>query len=417
MKTITIILCFLLLILKIQAQDYLISFEGEGDTTVVSSVKVDNLTSGATVNLNGNDTLHLTLSVGINNLDFDNSAVQFYPNPTIEQSMLTFNTPETGTAVLSIVDLSGRTVHKISISLPAGRQSFQVSGISKGMYFVNIAGKGYNYSIKMISQSQLQGTVRVKYLGTENSGLLKPTPQLKNSTGTVDMLYSEGDLLLYKGTAGQYSTIITDVPTSNKTMTFNFVLCQDSVGQNYSIVTIGDQIWMDENLNVGIRIDGLQDQTNNSIVEKYCFNDLETNCNLYGGVYLWDEMMQYSANYGVRGICPTGWHLPTDTEWNTLTTFLGGDSIAGGKLKETGYANWALPNTGATNEAGFTTLPGGFRASAGLFYYSAFSGFFWTSVQSDYLNAWMRVINYDSENVVKADVGKNHGCSVRCIHD
>ena len=79
---------------------------------------------------------------------------------------------------------------------------------------------------------------------------------------------------------------------------------------------------MAENLNVGTRISGSSNQTNNSIIEKYCYDDLEANCNTYGGLYQWDEAMQYSATEGVKGICPTGWHLPTDAEWTTLADFL-----------------------------------------------------------------------------------------------
>jgi len=74
-------------------------------------------------------------------------------------------------------------------------------------------------------------------------------------------------------------------------------------------------------------------------------------CNVYGGLYQWDEAMQYSTTVGVQGICPTGWHLPADSEWTTLTTFLGGEIIAGGKMKEAGLAHWASPNTGAPTAA------------------------------------------------------------------
>ena len=93
---------------------------------------------------------------------------------------------------------------------------------------------------------------------------------------------------------------------------------------------------MAENLNVGTRINGSGSQTNNSTIEKYCYDDNEANCTTYGGLYQWDESMQYSTMPGVQGICPTGWHLPTDAEWTTLTTYLGGEGIAGGKKKETG---------------------------------------------------------------------------------
>jgi len=104
-------------------------------------------------------------------------------------------------------------------------------------------------------------------------------------------------------------------------------------GQIYNIIPIGSQCWFKENLNVGLRIIASQSQTNNSIIEKYCYDNLDSNCDIYGGLYQWDEMMQYITTQGVQGICPTGWHLPTDAEFTTLTTYCGGESVAGGGFK------------------------------------------------------------------------------------
>jgi len=99
-------------------------------------------------------------------------------------------------------------------------------------------------------------------------------------------------------------------------------------------------------------------QSNNSEIEKYCYgNDLNT-CLTYGGLYQWNEMMQYSLIPSVQGICPSGWHIGSMNEWQTLTNFLGGSGVAGDKMKESGYVHWNPPNTG-TNESGFTALPGG----------------------------------------------------------
>ncbi len=151
-------------------------------------------------------------------------------------------------------------------------------------------------------------------------------------------------------------------------------------GQTYETVQIGNQCWMAENLNIGTRIDGSSNQTNDNSIEKYCYDNLESNCDTYGGLYQWDEVMQYSTNEGVQGICPIGWHVPTDAEWAVLVNELGGVSIAGGKLKEIGTAHWISPNTGATNESGFTGLPGGYRYNnVGNYDAMGLYGFFWTS--------------------------------------
>ena len=90
---------------------------------------------------------------------------------------------------------------------------------------------------------------------------------------------------------------------------------------------------MAQNLNVGVLIGGRINQNNNGIIEKYCYADLDGNCSILGGLYQCNEMMQYTTTEGTQGICPGGWHLPTDAEWSGLISFLTGQSVAGGKMK------------------------------------------------------------------------------------
>jgi uncharacterized protein (TIGR02145 family) len=420
MKNSTIIIFLVLAMLKTQAQDYLISFAGAGDTSVVSVVKVDNLTSGATVTLNGGDILHLIPEVGICPLDIDNRTLQIYPNPMAEQSLLTFVAPENGNAVISIVDLSGKTVYQISRLLSPGTYSFRVSGISQGMYFVKVIGKNYNYSTKLISQSNLQSEAGIEYVSSVKNTTSTP---LKSSTVTIDMKYTEGDILMYKGIAGPYSTVVTDVPTSSKTITFNFVACTDNDDNNYAIVEIGTQTWMAENLNVGAKINHTTvgyEQTLNGIIEKHCYNNDIAQCEIYGGLYEWPEAMQYVTYEGAQGICPTGWHVPTDAEWTTLTTYLGGD-VAGGKMKSTGTIEagtglWYLPNTGATNESGFTGLPAGWSGNCGGdFDHLGQYGIFWSSSHVSTYEALYWYLYYYYVYVSPYYVHKAFGLSIRCL--
>jgi len=132
-------------------------------------------------------------------------------------------------------------------------------------------------------------------------------------------------------------------------------------GQLYHTVVIGSQCWMRENLNIGKWLDQsqLQKQTNNGLIEKYCYGNDFVQCDVWGGLYQWDEMMQYSETLGVQGICPEGWHIPTSQDWKNLIRFLGGNLDAGGKMKSTGSIDWQIPNVGATNSSGFTAYPGG----------------------------------------------------------
>ena len=419
MKKSTIIIFLVLAMLKTQAQDYLISFTGAGATTSVGTVKVDNLTSGTTVTLNSGDILHLAATLGINNPATDNGTIQVYPNPMAEQAILTFIVPEKGDVDICLVDMDGRTIYQISKELSPGSHSFRVSGVREGMYSLKVAGPGYSYSAKLISQSNSQRAIGIEYISSNKNALRSP---LKNSLSTIDMKYTTGDQLTYKGISGIYSTIVADMPVSSKTITFNFVACTDEDGNNYATVQIGEgksviQTWMAENLRVGIRINANQAQTGNGIIEKYCYNDDEANCAIYGGLYQWKEMMQYATTPGVKGICPTGWHLPTDDEWTALTDFLGGVTPAGAKLKETGTAHWQSPDAGATNSSGFTGLPGGWSNTSGDFGNLNMFGFFWASSQIDLLEAWIRKLNYDIPDVNKWNEVKTFGHSARCIKD
>jgi uncharacterized protein (TIGR02145 family) len=194
--------------------------------------------------------------------------------------------------------------------------------------------------------------------------------------------------------------------------------CGDPInydGKNYNTVQINTQCWFKDNLNIGNRINGTQNQANNGIKEKYCYNDLESNCDIYGGLYQWDEAVQYSTTPGVQGLCPAGWHIPSDAEWTSLTNYLGGESIAGGKMKETGTLHWSPPNTGATNESGFTALPGSSFGS-GTFSNLGNIGLFWTSTEhSSLTDSYYRELNYNMITITKSMQPKARGFSTRCV--
>ncbi|MBP7848865.1 MAG: hypothetical protein KA053_01185 [Lentimicrobiaceae bacterium] len=197
-------------------------------------------------------------------------------------------------------------------------------------------------------------------------------------------------------------------------------------GQQYPTVLIGSQCWMARNLNIGNIITGTNTQINNSIIEKYCYDNDAANCAIYGGLYQWDEMMGYSTTPGVQGICPDGWHVPTDAEYCTLTTFLdstvdcnsGGWSgtDAGSKMKETGTAHWNSPNADATNSSGFTALGGGLRFDDGSFGYRNAYALLWTSSAFSTEIGIHRNVGHDYGGVHRGTYDlKTMGFSVRCI--
>ena len=198
-------------------------------------------------------------------------------------------------------------------------------------------------------------------------------------------------------------------------------------GKTYNSVVIGLQCWMTENLNIGTAIPGSQDQANNGTIEKYCYNNNSANCDVYGGLYQWAEVVQYlngATNTtswnpvpagNVQGICPAGWHLPSDAEWSSLAAYLGGTSIAGGKMKETGTIHWVAPNTGATNSSEFTGLPAGDRDVSGSFIFLTTYGDFWTSSESNSTQAWYQNLNTGNETLYRGGYYKNDGFAVRCL--
>ena len=170
-------------------------------------------------------------------------------------------------------------------------------------------------------------------------------------------------------------------------------------------------------------INETSNQSDNGTIEKYCYNNSESYCDIYGGLYQWDEMMDYTTQEGTQGICPDGWHIPTDDEWTVLTNYLGGIAIAGGKMKSTGTIEegtglWYDPNEGATNLSGFTGLPGGYRHYDGGFRNVGYFAIFWSSTETEYSSsAWYRSLYNDKYEVARYYYGKTNGFSVRCFQD
>lgn len=201
-------------------------------------------------------------------------------------------------------------------------------------------------------------------------------------------------------------------------------------GNVYQIVTIGNQVWIAENLKYLPSVAG--PNTGSQTTPYYYVSDYggtvvadaksKTNYATYGVLYNWSAAMNGSTSStvnpsGVQGVCPTGWHLPSDVEWTELTDYLGGTSVAGGKLKETGTTHWVSPNTGATNESGFTALPGGDRIYNGTFNYIGYFGFWWSATEENTNTARIRNLDFDYSKVNSYITDKELGFSVRCLRD
>ena len=186
----------------------------------------------------------------------------------------------------------------------------------------------------------------------------------------------------------------------------------DYSGKTYHTVAIGDQCWLKENLDIGTRIDGSSEQTDNGILEKYCYNDSLANCALYGGLYQWNEAMQYETTAGAKGICPTGWHIPTHEEYGTLTAAVSDD---GNALKAVGQGT----GSGAgTNTSGFSALLAGYRyLGDGHFYLLGIESYIWSSTEMITLNAYLLSLDLSSSPPYRGSDDERNGFSIRCLND
>jgi uncharacterized protein (TIGR02145 family) len=192
----------------------------------------------------------------------------------------------------------------------------------------------------------------------------------------------------------------------------------DIEGHIYQTVLIGSQFWMAENLRTATYANGepIANVTDNTAwiqlsTGAWChYSNNTVTDSIYGKLYNWYTTVD------PRGLCPAGWHVPTDAEWTVLTDYLGGESVAGGKMKT--ITGWNAPNTSATNESGFSGLPGGYRN----YDYGNFSnvgdyGTWWSSTESSTTDAWLRSLGCDYGFAGRISNSKQYGISVRCLRD
>ena len=197
----------------------------------------------------------------------------------------------------------------------------------------------------------------------------------------------------------------------------------DVDNNSYNTVQIGTQCWTQSNLKTskfrngdniptGLSNSAWQNTTSGAYA---IYNNDPVNDGLYGKLY------NHYAVTDTRGLCPTGWHVPTDAEWTTLENHLGGSSVAGGALKSTAMqptpGGWYPPNTGATNSSGFTALPGGLRDNNGDFGGMTYYGYWWSSSVLSGSFAWSRLLNNLSSDILRYSLNRSSGFSVRCCRD
>jgi uncharacterized protein (TIGR02145 family) len=404
------------------AQDIPVTFSATGAATTIDQVTATNLRTNESVALPGNETLILKVSTGVPAIPEPADGISVYPNPFNGRTMLTATFNKPGTVHLCLLSLDGKRMAQLHQDVHPGRQGFELSTGQYGIYLVFFKSDAGTVGHKVISTGAAAAGDKISYSGIiEYNFDNQPEPEIKSALSGYSLGFSIGDIVLYRCVAGIRTTIFTDSPAASKNYTVRFVECTDQDGNNYPAVEIGTQFWMAGNLKTtkyrnASPIPNVTDITawKNLNSGAYCtYNNTEDpdTINTYGRLYNWFTIKD------TRGICPTGWHVPGDEEWTLLAGYLGGDSLAGGKLKETGTRHWTTPNTGATNETGFTALPGGFRSYNGRFESLGFYGYWWSATGSGVDYAWFRSLSYSKGIAIRNWITKEFGYSVRCVMD
>lgn len=295
-----------------------------------------------------------------------------------------------------------------------------------------------------LCSSNLSGFI---FSETSGKGIEKIKVTAINSDG------KESNIFAYSAKDGSYQ--ITNIPKGSITLLFSggcyfmhqVILIEDEHkidisfeteltdprdGNVYKTTQIGDKTWMAENLNYGEMIHGKQNQENNDVPEKYCYDNDEENCKTYGALYQWDEMMRYDTPGNNQGICPYGWHIPTDQEWKSLEGMLdthhnlsdkewdkerwrGTD--AGTKLKLNDHNYWDNLEYDSSANSGFNALPGGIRIRIGRFMARGEYSLFWTSTEFDNYDAWGHGYKDKYDQAGRRSGDKSFGVAVRCVKD
>jgi uncharacterized protein (TIGR02145 family) len=412
-----------------------ISFLGSGASTTIDSVKVQNLTKGTSVTVQNGNVLNLMDAPNaVSQLNADMESVNIYPNPIQTSSTLTFNSAKTGMTYIMVYSPEGKKLLGFSGILEEGKNSFQLS-IPAGIYNIQITGNGFRYNAKAISQSLNIISPQISMNG-HSTDIQMQKAKIAESNNLV---YTIGDQLLFKAYSGKNTTVVTDKPTGNKTINFEFVECKDADNNYYGTVRIGDQIWMLENLkttnyNDGTVIPYSTDSTTwaKSVNGSYCWYNYDiTNKDVYGALYNWHSV-------GTSKLAPTGWHVAYDEEWTEMENYLIANgynydgTTTGNKIAKS-LASTSLwqreirsdttigsiaNNLFLNNSSGFSAVPGGclyqqFDSDNQL--NGGYETNWWTASAQNANEAWSRDLYDSSTGTLRYYDSFIYGKSVRCV--
>ena len=438
MRTITMIILLLNAIMGIQAQNYLIDFAGAGASTNVDSVKIENLSQCKTLIIAGTDKLDLSATVGISEPDSHQDRISVFPNPSSGNCSVVFDATSDNNVSIGLLDMSGKIVLQQNEFLPEGHHTIQLVGIPSGTYGLTIKSGNYLYSAKLVSNAAMNRTPVIKKAGSTNLtavqkaiSLTGEMKKIKSGKSAISMQFNAGDTLKLTGKSGNYRTVKMLLPSQSQTVTFNFVKCTDADNNNYAVVQIGSQLWMQENLKTTKYLDGssipnVQDSASwgKLTTGAWCdfHNDLAEGAQ-YGHFY------NYYAVADKRKLCPAGWHVATNPEWNIMekfidntvdTTALGATGkLIGRILKEKCNTRWQYnDSTSGWNSAGFSALCTNFRNTTGAWSLAPNNNHddsFWTATPFNSNMAFSKSFRWLTSDIFSIYNFERAGSGVRCI--
>lgn len=365
------------------------------------------LVSSTFTNQNGEFLFQVSTNVEKDDLNVPQSFYlsNTYPNPFSDATQIDFSVQQQGAFSILIYNVLGQTVASSQNTLSPGCYSIHWHGGElPGMYFGLIRSGNQRQSFKLIQLTRKAKPSKTSFTHAALSPLQKLLePKNMVATGNLQLFVSKTDFQMYKTPVMEFQNTTLEIHLQNGENATGIL--EDIDGNIYRTIKIGDQWWMAENLKV-IRYRNGNMISGGGVC---CYGNDETNVHTYGRLYNW------LAVNDSCGLAPFGWHIPSEAEWQILFDFLGGNKVAGGKMKEAGTLHWSGPNIGAGNESGFSALPGGYRWGPHYMDLSAYATF-WSSTENGstardiVLYFVSALVNYSSDS-------KTNCYSIRCIKD
>jgi uncharacterized protein (TIGR02145 family) len=368
------------------------------------------------------------------------NGIDIYPNPSPGFFFAGIDAPAAGIAVVELYDMAGRLVFAGKEFLNSGYNTLRFDDIRGGIYILKIESGNHIGHAKVASQATSKGCPGIG--GPASTSMdgniaaqsgMRALKDLHAPVSKIVMQFNNGDTLKLTGISGNFRTVTMLFPSQSQTVTFTFVQCTDADSNHYAVVQIGTQLWMQENLKTtkyrdGTVIPNVTDSASWGSLSTgaWCdYHNLPEEGNYYGHLY------NYYAVADNHIICPTGWHVPSHSEWNTMEKFLdptvdtmalmGTGTLIGRILKEGCNTRWQyMDTTYGLNSAGFTALCTNFRNATGGWSLAPGNNHddgFWTATSYSSSSAWYRSLRWCYSDIYTLFPMKRSGNSVRCVKD